>query len=283
MALDYTNCNLCGRYCNINRYEKAGYCKTTDRLIISSYLLHFGEEPPISGANGSGTIFFSGCSLGCAFCQNYQISAELEGNSYNIEQLAEMFIKLQNQQAHNINLVTPTHFTPSIKKAFYLVKNKGFFLPIVYNSSGFDSPENLKFIDEIVDIYLPDFKFIDSELSKRYCNAENYPDIAKKNMEIMIKSKGLLKLENDIAKSGVLIRHLVMPNAIENTIEILEYLRVNFGNDIYMSIMSQYAPRYKSKKYNEINRGLKKKEYDIVMNYLIKYDMDNVYVQELMS
>ncbi|HPG32031.1 MAG TPA: radical SAM protein [bacterium] len=279
----YADCRLCGRNCGVDRTKIIGYCKTGSAVAVSAHLLHFGEEPPISGTKGSGTIFFSGCSLGCCFCQNFQISSKSETKNISIEDLSDIFLELQEKGAHNINLVTPTHFTPSIKNAFITAKKKGFSIPVVYNSSGYDSIANLEFIDEIVDIYLPDFKFIKPDLSKKYCKAENYPELAKKNIEFMMKKKGYLRLNGEIAVSGVLIRHLVMPSALDNTIEIIKYLNSVYGKKIWFSAMSQYLPKFNAYKHPEINRALKYEEYSEIENCLLELDLDNAFLQELSS
>jgi len=281
--LDYNNCSLCPRNCRVNRNEKKGYCLVSNEVYISAYLKHFGEEPPISGDCGSGTVFFSGCSLRCVFCQNYQISWLLEGNKYSINSLADIFLDLQNQGAHNINLVTPTHYAISIIAALEIAKTNGLRIPIVYNSSGFDAIETLEMIDSFIDVYLPDFKFIDAQLSKKYCNSEEYPEIAKQNILFMIKRKGQLKLRNGLAERGVLIRHLVMPNAIENSKRILKFIAEECGVETFMSIMSQYSPVYKAVDFTEINCSISKKEYDELLDYAIALNLDNAFFQELVS
>jgi putative pyruvate formate lyase activating enzyme len=276
-------CNQCARFCNVNRDENKGFCNAENKIVYHSYLKHFGEEPPISGKNGSGTVFFSGCSLKCVFCQNHQISYKVKGLTVSTDQLSEIFLSLQAENAHNINLVTPTHFSTKIYNSLLKAKKNGLNIPVIYNTSGFDSIETLNLIDEVIDIYIPDFKFITPQLSLKYCNTDKYPKAVKQNIKFMLKKKKNLKIKNGLAVTGVLIRHLVMPNLLKNTFAIIEYLFNEYGPELYLSIMSQYNPVHLADQYPEINRKVSIKEYESVIDFLIKKNFTNVFLQELSS
>ena len=242
-------CKLCPHKCMIDRTSgKIGRCKATDKIKIALADLHFYEEPSISGEEGSGTIFFSGCNLSCKFCQNYKISQELLGKEISIEELADTFIKLQEKHANNINLVTGFMYIPQIVEAIKLARENGLNIPIVYNSSGYESKDALKLLDGYIDVYLPDFKYYDNELGKRLSGVSNYFEVAKDAIEEMYRQVGSPNIneESGLIKKGMIIRHLILPNNIENTKKVLKWIKDKFGNNILVSIMAQYFPSNKS-------------------------------------
>jgi putative pyruvate formate lyase activating enzyme len=252
------NCLVCPRDCGVDRMaDKTAACKTGRYARVSSYFPHFGEEDCLRGWNGSGTIFFSMCNLRCVFCQNYDISQAGEGEETVPEQLAEMMLELQARDCHNINFVTPEHIVPQILEALQLAVEGGLRLPLVYNTSAYDSADSLRLLDGIVDIYMPDFKFWDERLSLRYLLAKDYPEAARRTIREMHRQVGALKFdERGLAKRGVLIRHLVMPGEIAGTGEIMRFLADEVSEDTYVNIMEQYHPagRVNSEKFEEINR-----------------------------
>ena len=277
------NCMLCPHRCGINRIEgHQGRCKCDDKLKIALASLHMFEEPCISGENGSGTVFFSNCNLNCIYCQNYEISNLGKGKEISIEHLAEIFLKQQEKGAHNINLVTPTMYVFQIIEALKIAKSKGLNIPIVYNSNGYENAETIKLLNGYIDVYLPDLKYYSNELSKKYSNVNNYFDTATKAIKEMYSQVGRAQFdENGMITKGIIIRHLVLPNHIQNTKNILKWIEVNMPKDIYVSVMAQYFPTYKAKEDELINRKLNKKEYKEVTNYLYSLDLENGYIQEL--
>ena len=281
-------CCLCHRKCGVNRTKgEVGFCKAGIQPKVSSYNLHFGEEPPISGTKGSGTIFFTGCSLSCAFCQNYPISQLGVGNEITIERLAEMMIELQTDGAHNINLVTPTHFVPQFLAALKIAKEKGLELPIVYNTGGYDEVVTLKLLDEIIDIYMPDAKYNNNDKALKYSNAPEYIEanhIAIKEMYSQTVGKSdnyrtSLHIENGIARRGVLVRILILPDNISDSDKILEFLH-SISPNMYISLMSQYFPANRVSNYPELSRGITMKEYKKVYNKLMELGLQG-YIQPL--
>jgi len=277
------NCMLCPHRCGINRIEgHQGRCKCDDKLKIALASLHMFEEPCISGENGSGTVFFSNCNLNCIYCQNYEISNLGKGKEITVEHLAEIFLKQQEKGAHNINLVTPTMYVFQIIEALKIAKSKGLNIPIVYNSNGYENADTIKLLNGYIDVYLPDLKYYSNELAKKYSNVDNYFETATSAIKEMYNQVGKAKFdENGLIKKGVIIRHLVLPNHIQNTKNILKWIKDNMPNDIYVSVMAQYFPTYKAKEDNLINRKLNKKEYNEVLNYLYSLDLENGYIQEL--
>jgi putative pyruvate formate lyase activating enzyme len=271
-------CELCGHKCKVDRLKgKRGQCNTSYKLKISSYGLHFGEEEPISGYDGSGTIFFSYCNLHCVFCQNYEISQLAEGIEISEEQLAEIMVWLQNKNAHNINLVSPTHFLPQIIKALYLASKQGLNIPIVYNTGGYDNPEVIKLLSEIVDIYMPDMKYSDNENAYKYSSAKDYWEINTSAVKEMYRQVGGLKVdEYRVAYKGLLIRHLVLPNNIAGSKKIIDFIVENLGDDVYLNIMAQYRPCFKAKNYPELNRRITLEEYEEIVNYAISKGIKNI-------
>ncbi|MCX8095311.1 MAG: radical SAM protein [Caldisericia bacterium] len=264
-----SHCDLCPRECRVNRIlGKRGFCQSDYKLKISTYSLHFGEERPISGFRGSGTIFFTNCSLKCNFCQNYSISQLGEGEEYEIEDLAKMMLNLQNLGAHNINLVTPTHYSPHIILAISISKDMGLKIPILYNTSGYEKVEILKYLEGIVDIYLPDAKYGDKNLAKHLSDAENYPEINIKAIKEMVRQVGFMKLNKDgIIEKGVIVRHLILPNNVENSKKVLENLYKNIGKELTISLMTQYYPCFKALGDREIGRRITRDEFLEVLKY----------------
>ena len=275
-------CTICPHNCGINRTNnQIGRCKSKDIVKIALYSTHNFEEPCISGKKGSGTVFFSNCNMNCVFCQNYEISQQGKGKEISIEELAEIFIKKQEKNVENINLVTPTSYVPQIIEAIKIARNKGLKLPIVYNTNGYEKVETLKMLEGYVDIYLPDFKYSDNELGKRLSKVDNYFEIATKALKEMYRQTGKAVFnENGIMQKGMIIRHLVLPNHILNSRRVLKWINENMY-DVYVSVMAQYFPTYKAKNIEDINRKLTKEEYEQIENYLYRLDLENGYIQEL--
>jgi len=256
-------CKLCPRECGVNRNKGGkGYCKSDKHLMVSSVQPHFGEEDVLVGIHGSGTIFLTSCNLRCIYCQNYDISHLGYGQRMTEEELALSMLSLQNRGCHNINFVTPTHFTPQIVKATKIAVEKGLHIPIVYNCSGYEAKSTIELLDGIVDIYMPDIKYSDAENAKKYSNAPDYFDRCKEALKEMHRQVGDLKVdENGIAWRGLLIRHLVLPNGLAGSAEVLKFIATEISKDSYVNIMLQYRPMYKAYEYRELNRGLKMSEY----------------------
>lgn len=277
------NCTLCPHNCKVNRQKgEIGRCKCNDKIKIALASLHMFEEPCISGTNGSGTIFFSNCNLKCIYCQNYEISQMGKGKEISINELSDIFLMQQNNKAHNINLVTPTMYVTQIIEAIKIAKRHGLNIPIIYNSNGYEKIETLKMLKGYIDVYLPDLKYYSNNLSKKYSNINNYFDMATEAIKEMYNQVGTATFDkNGIIQKGVIIRHLVLPNHILNTKNILKWIKDNMPSDIYVSIMAQYFPTYKAKENNLINRKLNKKEYNEVLNYLYSLDIKNGYIQDL--
>ena len=275
-------CNLCPHRCNIDRSKFKGMCRATDKVKIALASLHYFEEPCISGKNGSGTVFFSNCNLKCIYCQNYKISQEDFGKEVSVQHLADIFISQQNKGANNINLVTPTVYVDSIIKALKIARGKGLRIPIIYNSSGYENIDTIKKLNGYIDVYLPDFKYMIDELGIKYSNVKDYPKIAKEVILEMYNQVGNVKLDkNGIIKKGIIIRHLILPNNVENTKLVLKWIKETFDDNVYISIMAQYFPTNKSIYYEELNRKINKDEYKEVENYLYELDLYNGYIQEL--
>lgn len=256
-----SDCTICPWDCHVNRLEgEIGVCRVAKKAIVSSYMPHHGEEEPLVGTKGSGTIFFSFCNLRCIFCQNYELSQWGEGKEVSEEQIATMMLSLQNRGCHNINLVTPSHVVPQILKALLIAIPAGLKIPLVYNSSGYDSLETLKLLDGIIDIYMPDFKFSKNDLAKELSRTPNYADITKKAIKEMHKQVGDLQIENGLATKGLIIRHLVLPNHLDNTRKVLTYIAEDLSKDTYLNLMDQYYPAYKAHKHPFLKRPLTSKE-----------------------
>ena len=276
-------CNICPHKCQVNRIKgQVGRCKSGNKVKIALYSIHNFEEPCISGKNGSGTIFFSNCNLNCVFCQNYEISQLGQGKEFEINGLADIMIKEQEKGVENINLVTPTSYIIQIAESIKIAKGKGLKIPIVYNTNSYENIESLKLLDGLVDIYLPDLKYYYNKLGKRYSNVDNYFEIATNAILEMYRQVGNVQIDsNGILQKGVVIRHLVLPNHIENSKKVLKWIKENLDNKVFVSIMAQYFPTYKAKDIEKINRKLTKKEYQEIMEYVDSIGLDNGYVQEL--
>ena len=275
-------CTICPHNCGINRTNnQIGRCKSKDTVKIALYSTHNFEEPCISGEKGSGTVFFSNCNLNCVFCQNYEISQEGKGTEITINRLAEIFLEQQEKDVENINLVTPTSYVPQIIEAIKLAKKQGLKLPIVYNTNGYEKVETLKMLEGYIDIYLPDLKYSDNKLAKRLSKVDNYFEITTEALKEMYRQTGKAIFDDrGIMKKGMIIRHLVLPNHILNSRRVLKWINDNM-NDVYVSIMAQYFPTYKAKEIEDINRKLKKEEYEQIENYLYRLNLENGYIQEL--
>ncbi len=266
----------------IEQKEQNGYCKCDDKIKIALASIHHYEEPCISGKNGSGTVFFSNCNLNCIYCQNYEISSLGKGKEITVEELAEIFISQQEKGANNINLVTPTMYAYQIIQALKIAKDNGLHIPIIYNTNGYEKIETLKELEGYIDIYLPDLKYYSNELSKKYSNVDNYFEIATKAICEMNRQVGTPTFDrNGIIQKGIIIRHLILPNHLQNTKHILKWIKENMPEDTYVSIMAQYFPTYKAKQDSLLNRKLTKKEYKEIENYLYTLDLKNGYMQEL--
>jgi len=275
-------CHLCPRKCGTLRLdgEHKGVCGAGRVLKISSHNLHFGEEPPISGSNGSGTVFFTNCNLHCVFCQNYPISNLGNGRNVTEEGLAKMMLELQEEGAHNINLVTPTHYVPQILEALGMAIERGLHIPLVYNSGGYESIETLRLLDGIIDIYMPDAKYWSSELAEKYSHAADYPQINRLALKEMYRQAGDLTLDSHgVAVRGLLVRHLVLPGVIEDTNKVLEFLAREISPQVYISLMSQYHPCYNAFKYPELSRRLTTEEYDTAREYADHFGLTNGWLQ----
>lgn len=271
-------CNACPRGCNVDREVSLGYCKSPEKFKLARASLHYWEEPCISGKNGSGAIFFSGCNLGCVFCQNYEISHGCKGVDVSDDDLVRIMKRLVDEGANNINFVNPTHYSLQLLRVLEKYKPP---VPIVYNTSGYDSIETLKMLDGAVDIYLPDFKYIRPEKALKYSKAEDYPQVAEEALAEMKRqvSEDVFD-ENGIMQRGMIIRHLVLPSNTNSSISALDYLAENFG-DTYISVMAQYVPCGDLTEYKEINRPLTQREYDKVVNRIFYLGLQKIFVQEL--
>lgn len=276
-------CNVCPHKCKVNRLEgKSGRCKCNDKIKIALVSTHMYEEPCISGMNGSGTIFFSNCNLSCKFCQNYEISQLGKGHEITIEELASIMVKQQEAGVHNINLVTPTMYVYQIIEAIKIARKNGLNIPIIYNSNGYENVETIKALKGYIDVYLPDLKYYSNEIAVKYSKAPNYFEIASKAILEMINQVGEPIFDEDgMIKKGVMIRHLVLPNHIQNSKNVLKWIKENIPEEIYIDVMAQYFPTYKAKEDELINRKLTKREYKEIENYFYLLDFKNGYMQEL--
>jgi len=261
------SCSLCPRGCKVNRLKgQAGFCKAGLLPMVSSFHAHFGEEPPISGHGGSGTIFFTHCSLRCVFCQNHPISQLGQGKEISIERLAGMMLELETAGCHNVNFVTPTHYMPQILEAVFIAKEKGLSVPLVYNCGGYESLEALEILDGIIDIYMPDIKYADNDVAKKYSFAPDYFEVSKKAIKEMHRQAGDLKLDKGIAQKGLLIRHLVLPDNLSGSEAIFDFIAKELSPDTYVNIMAQYYPCHLAFKFPEISRRISRREYmDAIM------------------
>lgn len=275
-------CNMCPRECNVDRgLGKIGFCKVPNQIKVSRAALHFWEEPCISGKEGSGAVFFSGCNLRCVYCQNRKIAEGVYGREITVDRLAAIFLELQEKGANNINLVTPSHYVLQIIEALNIAKEKGLKLPVVYNSSAYEKVRTLQLLEGYVDVYLPDFKYMDKGLSAKYSAAENYSEVAKRAIEEMVRQVGKPNFdEHGILQKGVVVRHLVLPGCVRDSKEVIRYLHSTYKNDIFISILSQFTPMKGLNKYPEINRKVSEKEYEEVVDFAIDIGVENGFIQE---
>lgn len=283
MIKELEECVCCPHQCKVNRMKgQIGRCKAKDKVKIALSSIHWYEEPCISGTKGSGTIFFSNCNLSCLFCQNFEISQQEKGKEYTVEELANMMLKQQEKGVHNINLVTPTIYAYQIREALRIAKEKGLHIPVIYNTNAYENIETLKQLEGFIDIYLPDFKYYDNKLGEKYSKVENYFEIATKALKEMKRQVGNASFDEEgILKRGMLIRHLVLPNYLENSRKVLMWIKENLGIDTYVSVMAQYFPTYLAKQDEKIGRKLTKREYNRIANYLYSLGLENGYMQEL--
>lgn len=277
-------CRLCPRTCGADRkHGETGFCGETETVRVARAALHMWEEPCISGEEGSGTVFFTGCTLRCVYCQNHTISGGEVGKEISIERLAQIFLELQEQRANNINLVTPTHFVPQIVKALDLARKQGMTLPVVYNTGGYESVETLRLLDGYVDVYLPDFKYLDTEHAKKYSLAEDYPEAAKRAIDEMVRQTGSPVFdERGIMTRGVVVRHLLLPGCLRDAKRIVCYLYSTYKNRIYMSLMNQYTPleTLDTDRYPELGKKVSEKAYDKLIDYAIELGVEQAFIQE---
>jgi len=284
------SCELCPRKCKVNRLKgERGYCRSGEELIVSAIHPHFGEEDPLVGpgrffgAGGSGTIFLTNCNLGCIYCQNYEISHLGQGSPMSIEEVARGMILLQNMGCYNINFVTPTHFTPQLVKAIKAAIPKGLRIPIVYNCGGYENVETIKLLEGIVDIYMPDIKYSDSQNAKKYSNAPDYFERCKEAVKEMYRQVGDLKLDHrGIAERGLLIRHLILPNDLAGSWEVLKFIAEEISKDSYVNIMFQYRPMFKAKEYEELNRRPLLSEYNRAIDMALELGLHRGFRRELL-
>ena len=284
MLKELNCCTICPHKCKVNRNQGfTGRCKCNDKIKIALSSLHYYEEPCISGSSGSGTVFFSNCNLSCIYCQNYKISQEGKGYYVTIDDLANIFLKQQQNGANNINLVTPTMYAFQIIEALKIAKSSGLNIPIIYNSNGYEDLDTIKALNGYIDIYLPDLKYYSDELSKKYSNVSHYFSTATSAILEMVNQVGnpIFDDETGLIKKGVIIRHLVLPGHIQNSKNILKWIKENLDTKVYVSIMAQYFPTYKACEDEFLNRKLTRKEYNEIETFLYTLDLENGYIQDL--
>ncbi|MFC1804761.1 radical SAM protein [Candidatus Omnitrophota bacterium] len=276
------SCSICPRMCGVNRLKgELGFCKTGARARVCSFMPHFGEEPPVSGSRGSGTIFFSHCNMGCVYCQNYEFSQLGEGREVGKDELAKCLLDLQAEGCHNINFVTPTHVLPQILSALKIAAAGGLKIPIVYNSGGYELAKILKLLEGIVDIYMPDMRYADPAAAKKYSLAPDYPRYNREALKTMHRQVGIAKLDNQgIIIKGVIIRHLVLPDNISGTERIMKFIAGELSRDTYISLMSQYTPYHKAEKFPQLKRRISHEEYESAKVAMARYGLHNGWVQE---
>lgn len=276
-------CNQCPRKCNIERLtNQAGYCGAPDLYKIARYSLHMWEEPCISGKNGSGTIFFSGCNLRCIYCQNTEIAHSLRGKNINQTDLVKVMLRLMEMGANNINLVTPSHYIHILPSAIKEAKANGLNIPIIYNTSSYDFSENIKKLEGLIDIYIPDFKYMSSERAQKYSFAADYPEIAKAAIKEMHRQcpSPVINEESGLMEKGIIVRHLVLPLGTRDSKQIVKYIFNEYGNSVYMSVMNQYTPVKNDYIYPELNRKVTKREYNKVVDYILSLNIENCFIQD---
>lgn len=277
-----SSCEVCPHKCRVNRLKgEQGFCRSGEEVIVSSYNAHFGEEPPLVGNFGSGTIFFTHCNLKCVYCQNYPISQLGNGNKVSLPELAKMMLALQKRKCHNINLVTPAHFVPQILKSLKLAIKMGLCIPIVYNTSGYDSVNTLKLLDSVVDIYLPDARYADNEIARKYSSAPNYFKIIKKSLKEMYRQVGDLAVgKTGVARSGLIVRHLVLPGSLSGTKKIMHFIAREISPHTYISLMAQYFPAYQADQFPHLSRRINRKEYREALRAFKEEGLENGWFQE---
>lgn len=275
-------CKLCPRNCKVNRNQgQKGYCRETSELVVARAALHYWEEPCISGEAGSGAVFFSGCAMGCVFCQNKKIANGTSGKKITQERLVDIFFELKEQGALNINLVTASHYVPQVIEAIRSAREKGFDLPFVYNCSGYEKVETIRMLEGYIDIYLPDFKYYDNNIAKRYSKADHYFEYASKALQEMVRQTGeAIFAEDGRMLKGVIVRHLQLPDHMEDSKKIIQYLYSTYHDQIYISIMNQFTPLSGLEGYPELNRTLSDTEYDELVDYAIELGVENGFIQE---
>lgn len=276
-------CNMCPHKCLVDRENnKHGFCNAGSKIKIALADVFHYEEPCISGKNGSGAVFFSNCNLRCVYCQNYEISSGGKGKEITVQELADIFLRLQEKNVNNINLVTPTIYAMQIKEAIILAREKGLSLPIIYNSSGYENIDTLRELKGYIDVYLPDFKYASDDIAYKYSGIKNYVENTTSAILEMYRQVGKVKFNDDgIIKKGLIIRNLILPNNTKNTKKVIEWISNNLGNDTYVSIMAQYFPTNRANEFYEINRKITKREFNIVERYLYELGFDNGYIQSL--
>lgn len=277
-----SSCEVCPRKCRVNRLEgERGFCRSSEEVIVSSYNAHFGEEPPLVGYFGSGTIFFTNCNLKCVYCQNYPISQLGNGNKVTLQDLANIMLTLQKRKCHNINLVTPTHFVPQILKSLKLAIKMGLHIPIVYNTSGYDSVNTLKLLDGVVDIYLPDARYANNEIARKYSSAPGYFEIMKKALKEMHRQVGELALDKTgVARSGLIVRHLVLPDGLSGTRKIMRFIAREISPHTYISLMAQYFPAYQAGQFPSLSRRINREEYREALQAFKEEGLGNGWFQQ---
>lgn len=273
-------CSLCPRNCRVNRYKTTGFCNGTDKVKLAYYSLHQWEEPVISGQNGSGTVFFSHCNLQCIFCQNKKISTGGYGKEISNLRLKEIFLELQSKGAHNINLVTPTHYVPQIVSVLQEVKNKELKIPVVYNTSSYENVKTIEMLEGVIDIYLADLKYFDNNLGCKYSNCRDYFKYASEAIEAMYKQVGKFKIVGDLMKSGLIVRILVLPGHVDDSKNLIKYLYNRYGDNIIISIMNQYTPIDVIDDYPNLNRRITDEEYENVVDYACSLGVEMAFIQE---
>lgn len=278
----YESCQICPRNCKVNRKEgQTGFCGVPAQIQAARAALHMWEEPCISGTEGSGAVFFSGCSLRCCFCQNGEISAGQKGERITSERLCEIFFELQEKKANNINLVTAGQYLPSVAEAIRMAKAQGIRIPFVYNSSGYEKVSSLRMLEGLIDIYLPDFKYMEEDIAWEYSRAKDYPQIAKEAIQEMVRQVPKAEFdERGMMKKGVIVRHLLLPGHVRNSRAVLEYLYHTYENQIYISIMNQYTPMPAMKEHKKLYRKVTKREYESLLDYAINLGIENGFIQE---
>ncbi len=268
-------CRICPRRCGVDRLaNERGYCRVGRRAIVSSFSPHFGEEPPLVGRGGSGTIFMAGCNMGCLYCQNYEISHLMEGRLVSAEELSGMMMHLMDAGCHNINFVTPTHVVPQILEALILARDRGLDLPLVYNSGGYDSVETLRLLDGIIDIYMPDAKYSDDDAALRYSEAPDYAEVMKAAIREMHRQVGDLVIEDGIAKKGLLVRHLVLPGGLAGTAEVVRFLSEEVSRRTYLNVMAQYRPEYEAFGHPPLGRKVSLEEFGEAISFAVRAGLD---------